>query len=521
MANTNATPAGSAAPLKNPLAKYFRNYFRARWQNWQNLISNEVFFSKMPSSWLTYQQAYVRQWDEWSRGFVLQLHRKDMFSVGMGYTVCDIVTRECMKGGFRFDGAEQDANKFANDWAEENNLNDVVAKGFMNANRLGNNILRLNVVAGGHEVYPSAHGVDRVYFEINRKQEIVRARFIDYLTADTYKGDEYYTVEDRIFMDGAPYYRVKLYKNAGNITNPSFNDVGAGIERLDYFTRSRFADLYGDIKPNVWYKLPFRTLGCYNWQNKAASVSINSMPGYSDSTLHTALDVLYSIDYNWSMGQLDMYWGRTRVVIPKEFKKRETPLVIEGRTYQEAMSAEAELSDDVYMELPSGNTLSDKPVQPTFMQPDLRGETHKYIRDADLELLASKVGLSSSTLANHLTYNNSKTATEVDAESDTTETTVGNKRDFAARAINEMISDVLAFYGVIGGVSVTWNQSGNNKRTRQNVLDEFNARLMPLREAVKRLHPELTESDVDEWCQRLENDNREADVFSDASLLGV
>ena len=147
--------------------------------------------------------------------------------------------------------------------------------------------------------------------------------------------------------------------------------------------------------------------------------------------------------------------------------------------------------------------------------------TYKYLRDADLELLASKVGLSSSTLANHLTYNNSKTATEVDAESDTTETTVGNKRDFAARAINEMISDVLAFYGVIGGVSVTWNQSGNNKRTRQNVLDEFNARLMPLREAVKRLHPELTESDVDEWCQRLENENREADVFSDASLLGV
>ena len=245
------------------------------------------------------------------------------------------------------------------------------------------------------------------------------------------------------------------------------------------------------------------------------------MPGYSDSTLHTALDVLYSIDYNWSMGQLDMYWGRTRVVVPKEFKKRETPLVIEGRPYQEAMSAEAELSDDVYMELPASNTLSDKPVQPTFMQPDLRGETHKYIRDADLELLASKVGLSSSTLANHLTYNNSKTATEVDAASDTTETTVGNKRDFAARAINEMISDVLAFYGVIGGVSVTWNQSGNNKRTRQNVLDEFNARLMPLREAVKRLHPELTESDVDEWCQRLENDNREADVFSDTSLFGV
>ena len=509
----------SAAPSKNPLAKVFRSYFRARWQNWQNLISNDEFFEKMPAPWLSYQQAYVRQWDEWSRGFVLNLHRKDMFSVGMGYTVCDIMTRECTKGGFRFDGAKQDINKFANDWAAKNSFSDIAAKGFMNANRLGNNILRLNVIAGGHEVYPSTHAVDRVYFEINRRQEIVRARFIDYLTADTVKGDEYYTVEDRIFFDGEPYYRVKLYRNGGTVTSPNFAEVGE-VESMNLFTQSRFRDLYGQIKTAKWYKLPFKSLGCYNWQNKAASVSINAMPGYSDSTLHTALDILYSIDYNWSMGQLDLYWGRTRVIIPKEFKRQGPPLVIDGRTYQEAMDGAAELADDVYMELPASNTLSDKPTQPTFMQPELRGETHKFIRDADLELLASKVGLSSSTLANHLAYNASKTATEVDAETDTTETTVSVKRDFAARAINEMIADVVAFYGLSGETTLTWNQTGTGKKTRKNVLEEFSARLMPLREAVKRLHPELTESDVDEWCERLENENREADVFSDMSLLG-
>lgn len=510
----------TAAPLKNPLRKYFSNYFTARWQNFQNIISNGIFFSKMPSAWLTYQQAYVRQWDEWTRGFVLQLHRKDMFSVGMGYTVCDIITRECMKGGFRFDGKDTDANLFANEWAKGNGLLSKTAKGFMNANRLGNNILRLNVVAGKSEVYPSVHAVDRAYFEINRREELIRARFIDYLTADTYKGDEYYTIEDRILDNGEPFYRVRLFRNTGTITSPSFDDIGNGLDKLDYFTKSRFADLYGDIEPNVWYKLPFKTLGCYNWKNKSTSVSINSMPGYSDSSVHTALDVLYSIDYNWSMGQLDMYWGRTRVLVPEVMRAKDVGLIHDGRSYVEAVKL-PEMADDVYMQIPSSNMLTDKPTQPIFIQPDLRGEVHKYIRDADLELLASKVGLSSSTLANHLTYNNSKTATEVDAESDTTETTVNNKRDFASSALNAMIKEVLNYYGIIGNTTVTWNQHSNNKRTRQNVLEEYSARIMPLREAVKRLHPELTESDVDEWVQECESQNSEADIFSNKSLLGI
>lgn len=509
---------GSSAPNKNPLAKTFSRYFRARWQNYQNIISNNVFFTKMPHAWLTYQQAYVKQWDEWSRGFVLMLHRKDMFAVGLGYTVCDIITRECMRGGYRFDSKQTATSDFANKWARDNNLDEIASKSFMNANRLGNNILRLNVVAGKGEVYPSAHAVDRVYFEINRKEEIVRARFIDYLTADTYKGEEYYTIEDRVLLDGEPFYRVKIYKNVGSITNPTFNEQGAGITNLDEFAKSRFADLYGEIEPNTWYKLPFKTLGCYNWKNKATSVSINSMPGYSDSTLHTALDILYSIDYNWSMGQLDMYWGRTRVIVPKEYRAPKVGLVHNGMSYEEAINV-PDLADDVYMELPSSNTLSDKPAQPTFIQPELRGETHKFIRDADLELLASKVGLSSSTLANHLAYNKSKTATEVDAETDTTDTTIGNKRNYASRALNEMIAEVIAFYGLDGEATITWNMQGNNKNARKNVLEELSAGLIPKREAIQRLHPELTDTEVDKWLDEINKQNEDADIFSNTSLL--
>lgn len=513
---------GTTGPNRNPLRRVFANYFKARFQNMQNIVTNDVFYNRMPAEWLTYQRAYVRQWDEWSRGFVLQLHRGDMFSVGMGYTVCEILTRECMKGGFRFDGKDPTLNNFVTKWAKGTDAEEFVAKGFMNANRLGNNILRLNVVAGTSETYATEHGVDRVFMEINRRGEIVRARFIDYLSANTYDNSEFYVVEDRLLVDEVPYYRVKIFKNSGTVTAPTFEDVGSGLEKLDYFTKSRFADLYGDIAPDVWHTLPFRTLGCYNWKNKATSVSINSMPGYSDSSIHTALDVLYSIDYNWSMGQLDMYWGRTRVVVPPTFRKATMPTMHSGKDFGEITYEveEPPLNDEVFLGLPRNDMLSDKPAQPFFIQPDLRGEVHKYIRDADLELLASKVGLSSSTLANHLQYNTSKTATEVETESDTTETTVANKREYAASAIDALIKDVLDFYGLVGEVHITWNQSGNNKRTRQNVLDEYSARVMPLKEAIKRLHPELTESEVQTWVDTLQAESEEADIFSDKSIFG-
>jgi AraC-like DNA-binding protein len=139
---------------------------------------------------------------------------------------------------------------------------------------------------------------------------------------------------------------------------------------------------------------------------------------------------------------------------------------------------------------------------------------HKLIRDSNLELLASKVGLSSTTLANHLTYNTSKTATEVVSETDTTDVTVANKRELAERAINALISDVLRFYFIVGEVDITWNTNGqNSQRNKDAILAEFNAQLMPRVEAIKRLHPELTQAEVEEWDKQLAQQNSIDDIF--------
>lgn len=153
-------------------------------------------------------------------------------------------------------------------------------------------------------------------------------------------------------------------------------------------------------------------------------------------------------------------------------------------------------------------------MKPTFIQPDLRGEAHKYIRDADLELLASKVGLSSSTLANHLTYNSSKTATEVVSEQDTTEKSVNNKRALANIAINNMLSDVAYFYGYEGEITIEWGRAAaNSSRENQELMTDYQAGTLPLRDYLRKRWTDLSESEIEEMAKRVEEKQEKDNAF--------
>lgn len=512
----------NAAPLACPTQEVFAPYFRARWQNFQNIVSRATFFSDMPPEWVAYQNAYVKQWEEWASGFVLSLHRDNFFSTGMGKTVCDILVKECMRGSYRFDSVDADASKFVSQWAEENRIENNIMNGFYFANRIGNAVLRLNLNTVTNEVYPTVHPVNRTYFQVNRKGKVVKARFFDLLADGTTKGQKYVIVEDRVWLHNKPFYRVSIHKFAGIATNPEITGPTNGklntIDKLSITAQTNFTDLYGDIKLNTWYVLPFKTLGCYNWQNTSTSSAISEMEGYSDSSLHTALDILYAIDYNYSMGQLDQYFGKTTVLIPKSMESA-GPIVYQGRDYGEAKLAPraAPLADSVFTQVPSDDILDNKPMQPLFIQPDLRGDKRKLLNDFYLELLASKVGLSSSTLANHLTYNQSKTATEIDRETDTTDVTVANKRTLANLAINDMLSDVCDFYGIEADVDITWNRNGTNNKDA--IMEEYRGGTMPLKECISRLHPELTKAEVDEWVVQLKQE-KQAQPY-DTSLDGI
>ena len=508
MANFNEP---TTALCNAPSRKIFAPYFRSRWQNMQNIVNDSVFYDMVPEPYLTYYQAFIRQWIQWSQGFVPMLHRQDFFSTGMGYTVCDIFARECMNGGFRFASKNARLKQFIETWAQDD-LTNIFNKMFFFSNAGGNAFRALTPIGG--DVFPSVIPINRMFFQIGRNGKVSEAIIFNRFTAGE---TAYYAREHRIFADGKPFYRVQLAKGT-LVTCPSFRT--AAFDRVPAEIEMQWKYAYGDILPGIWYELPLATLGLYNVRNKSVAVALADLPGYSDSTLHTALDILYSIDYNYTSGQMDQYMARSRAIIPKQYQTAvirggaTSRTVVGGQSFVEAINEKKpELQDTFYNEIESGD-VNGTPVKPTFMQPDLRGEAHKYIRDADLEMLASKVGLSSSTLANHLTYNNSKTATEVRAEQDTTEVSVNNKRALANRAINAMLRDVAKFYGFDDRVEISWGRAGVNTSTENSeLLSDYQAGTLTLRGYLRRRWTDLSEEEIEKMALELE-----AEKKADAAL---
>lgn len=495
----------STAIINAPSRKLFRPMFRARWQNMQNIVNDSAFIDMIPEPYVSYYIAYIHQCLQWSRGFVPMLHRSDFFSTGMGYTVCEIFVRECMSGGFRLESKNKELKTFMEQWANADDFGGDMATMFWNTNAGGNSLLVLTPVE--KNVYLTAYPIDRCFFQIGRRGNVTQATIFNRFVAGE---TAYYARETRVYLNGVPYYRVRLGKGT-LVTSPTW--AGASTAKIPPEISTQWKYVYGDIEPNKWYKLPLRSLGVYNVKNKPLAVALADMPGYSDSTLYTALDVLYSIDYNYTQAQVDMYMGKSRALVPKQFNKANVNLsgnprngpTVDGVSYQEAIS-QTPLDDQFYTEV-AASSLDGQPIKPTLMQPDLRGEAHKYIRDSDLELLASKVGLSSSTLANHLSYNTSKTATEVRSEQDTTETSVNTKRMLANIAINAMLNDVANFYGFTDKVEIEWGRAGANTSTEnQELLADYQAGVLSLRKYLKKRWNDLSEEEIEAWATEIEQE---------------
>lgn len=512
-----ANNAGIKAVNDTPSRRVFAPYFKARWQNMQNIIS-EIFYAMVPASFLNYYNAYIKQWGQWATGFVPMLHTKDFFSTGMGYTVCDIFATECTSGGQRYESKNKELQAFITDWADRN-ADRLYPEMYFWACALGNCILKATPVKG--EIIVDVVPINRVFFQEGRRG-ISYAQILNRFVSGG-AGGSFYARETRTLMEGKPYYKVDLSDRTENTALTPIWNTNFSSQIPDEI-KTQWIENYGDIVPGVWYELPecFTSLGLYNVKNKGVAVALSGMPGYSDSVLHTALDILYSIDYNYTQGQIDQYFGRTRVGVPPRMWNAGEKHIVDGQNLFEIM--DAPLKDDFFLEVPGDNSVDGKAIQPLFLQPDLRGEARKYIRDADLEILASKVGLSSATLANHLSYNSTKTATQVREEEDTTEKSVNRKRALASVAINEMLKDVAQYYGYFDDVKIIWNRSVNNTSAENEELRrDLAAGVLPLDEYIKRRWQELDEDTVNRWVEKIkeERKEKEASPFNGISDIGL
>lgn len=493
--------------------KLFAPLFRARWQNMQNIITDSVYLDRIPAAYKTYYIAYINQWLSWSRGFVIQLHKQDFFSTGVGYSVCELLTKMSMAGGYRIKATDKQAQTFMEEW-QKDDLTNILASMFFNQNAGGNALLVLT--PNGEEIYPSVIPINRAVFQIGRTGDVTQCTILNRFISG---GCAYYTEEDRIYIDGKPMWRVRLAE-ATPVTSPSWGQNW--IKQVPIEIEEQWRETYGELIPGEIYQMPerMRGLGVYNVKNKQSAVALVDMPGYSDSTLHTCLDILYSIDYNYTQAQVDQYMGRSRCLVPRQMQSRTVMgmpgTVTDGLTFTEAVDGfkSQELEEMFYTQI-GDNTVDGKPIAPTFLQPDLRGQMRKYIRDSDLELLAGKIGISASSLISTMSGGGTKTDDQINSEAGLDEKTISMKRQLADRAINAMLSDVAYFYGFDDNISIQWGKTGaNSARENDELMQDYREGVLPLRDYLKKRWSDMTEDEIERMAKDIEKEQERRAAFA-------
>ena len=144
----------------------------------------------------------------------------------------------------------------------------------------------------------------------------------------------------------------------------------------------------------------------------------------------------------------------------------------------------------------------------SFVQPQIRAEELKSLRNTLLENIATAIGISPSSFAPYLQDSSNRTAREVSAEESATTLFVENKRESLVSALNEMLETVLRYYGKTDKVVVSFSRAGQSNYTLlvENAVKIFQAGGSSLEKFVRTVNPDLDESQIAEEIAKIKEE---------------
>jgi len=322
----------------------------------------------------------------------------------------------------------------------------------------GFSLIKLN--NDGGELWVDNLRADRFYFEKTGRGKLRKViSLLSVYESTSQKGNikRYGLVEERRFeriglIDEIPVVEYKIYDTSVQVQYLSVNDNYIRWEDLPKSVREAFKAEYGDCALNEPKAMRgFKTLGCYLLKG---SDDISNVPqlGLGESLLANIMTYLYEYDFYNTCFNTDMYLARGRILVPKALQ---SPQAKTG-------AQNAGLDDFLYTKVETMNIDQQKPEAIQF---ELRASEWKEARNMLLESIATSIGISVSTLASYLSDGSNRTAREVSAEESATTLFIENARRRFEKPLNELIADVLRFYGYADDVEVRWSRAGMTNTT--------------------------------------------------------
>ena len=278
----------------------------------------------------------------------------------------------------------------------------------------------------------------------------------------------------------------------------------------------KILDKLGDIKINK--PIEILDLGVYRFKNTA----INKLARYTDigeSQFINATGFMQSLENTLTYQEMDKYIGRGRVMTP-QFSNSKNGIIatLQGK------SRGFNILDYSFMtpySAETGSLDSKVPVQP--VQFNLRSAEWKLALEEAEAKVCLRCGLSvldfDPSLATTM-----RTATEVNYMNDITANTVKSKRALLKYELDRLVSDIAKQLGLEISVFVVFDNSTivDKVQNQALILQQYQSGLISLDTAVKQLHPEWKQEEVEAELDRINLERggtRVDDNFN--NILGV
>lgn len=492
-------------------------------QELYNWVNNTVIFNTVPPLMRPFYRK-IQNFDRWINGYVPEFHdfSKGVIPTHLAKAIVDKVSSLIYGGGLMLqnvadpsdadgDGKSETLDKLG-EWVNDSSFSTVLQSVIKYGVGLGTSCFKLNA-DGNKQLWVEAVPLSRTRYEFDARGKVLGARFFlqmferDNISA----GEAYGLYEERFFHEEKPYTVYRVYKinrqvNQGQI--PTKSEVYMTWEELPPWIRKQLKEAFYCIRLDKPIALPFLNLGVYVFRY---TPTLSSMPHlrYGDSVLEGITKYLCEYDIISACIDTEAYVSRARVLAKKQVRNPSAA----NSNYNAGI-------DSFIMTYYEEMGTDSKPL--TFIQPEVRAEQFKALRNLTLENIASSIGISPSSFASYLQDNSNRTAREVSAEESSTTLLVENKRDSLINAVNELLEDVRRYYGYPDAVRGEFSKAGQTNYTLlvENAVKIRQAGGSSLEQFVRTINPNFDEAQIKRECDLIRKEMEEQRTAQNNSLFG-
>lgn len=493
-------------------------------QEYYNWVNNSSFYATA-TPYLKPFYWKIQNWERWINGLVPAFHdlSRGIVPTHFAKSIVDKVSALVYGGGVTLanGGDETDENgkneslEFAGEWKRKVKLSSVIQNAIKFCAGLGTTCFKLNADLD-KELWIESVPMNRAKYDFDHNGQIASAKFYMavFERGTSQNGYVYGLYEHRYYeydKEGkkVPYCEYKMYRIHTNTANQQApTETYIKWEDIEHWARIQLKETYSNIHLDTPIRLPLTNLGLfpYKWTE-----CVSSMPHlkYGDSVLEGLTKYLCEFDILSSILDTEMYLGRGRVLASKPVKNSNNGVSVYNTgldsmiTYIETMSTEGQ------------------PFE--FIQPNVRSEELKSIRNQLLENIATAIGISPSSFAPYLQDSGNRTAREVSAEESATTLFVENKRESLELALNDMLDTVLKYYGKPDKVVVSFNKAGQSNYTLlvENATKIYQAGGSSLEKFVRTINPDMDEAQIMQEVERIREEQAVKEpMFNDMNYFG-